>query len=89
MADYDADKDDKIDIKHHKVEYTHEEQTDLDPTVDITDSDGEPKPDLEYIVKQEVEECVEYKLDMADGEDNKDDIEIHENEIDPDVVEDM
>ena len=60
--------------------------TDLDP-LDITDSDVEPKPDMKNIIKQEVEESVEYTLDMADREDNKDNIEIHEREIDPDFVE--
>jgi hypothetical protein len=40
MADYNADKDDIIDIQHHKVEFTNEQYKDLDPTVDITYSDG-------------------------------------------------
>ena len=60
--------------------------TDLDP-LDITDSDVVSKPDMKCIIKQEVEESFEYKLDMADGEDNKDDIELHKHEIDPDFFE--
>jgi hypothetical protein len=45
------------------------------------------KPEMENIIKQEAEESVEYKLDIADGEEEKYDIEIHEHEIDPDFVE--